>query len=198
VTPLVLASASAVRARLLAQAGVAFDVVPARVDEAAVKESLLARNVPMRGIADALAELKAVRVSSSRPGVLVLGADQVLVFEQELVSKSSSISEARMLLRKLRARKHALIGAAVLARDGVPVWRHVDSATLTMRAFSDTFLEDYLTHEGEAVLGSVGCYHFEGTGAQFFAHVDGDYFSVLGLPLLPVLAALRDHGVVPS
>ncbi len=195
--PLILASGSAVRARLLASAGVAFDVVPARVDEDAVKEALLAQDVPFRGIADALAELKAVQVSSSRPDTLVLGADQVLVFDNELVSKSLSISEARFLLHKLRGRKHQLIGAAVLARDGVPIWRHVDASTLTMRAFSDEFLDDYLAREGEAMLDSVGCYHLEGRGAQLFENITGDYFSILGLPLLPVLAALRDQGVVP-
>jgi septum formation protein len=197
-TPLILASGSAVRARLLASAGIVFDVVPARVDEDAVKEALLAQNIPMRGIADALAELKAVRVSSSHPGAIVLGADQVLVFEKELVSKFSNISQARTLLSKLRGRTHELIGAAVLAKDGVPIWRYVDNSTLTMRALSDKFLDDYLAQVGEAMLGSVGCYHLEGMGAQLFAHIAGDYFSILGLPLLPVLAALRDQGVIPS
>jgi septum formation protein len=171
VTDFILASGSAVRAQLLKAAGVAFHVVPARVDEDAIKEALLAQKVPMRGIADALAELKAVRVSKSHPGVLVLGADQVLVFENELVSKASNISDARNLLSRLRGRKHALIGAAVLAKDGVPVWRHVDSATLTMRSFSEAFLEAYLARDGEAALDSVGCYHLEGRGAQLFADI---------------------------
>jgi septum formation protein len=198
VTPFILASGSTVRAQLLASAGVAFEVVPARVDENTVKEAMLAQNAPLRDIADALAELKAVRVSSSRLGALVLAADQVLVFENELVSKSSTISEARTLLGKLRGRTHALIGAAVLAKNGASIWRHVDSATLTMRAFSDKFLEDYLAGEGETVLGSVGCYHLEGRGAQLFSNITGDYFSVLGLPLLPVLSALRAQGVIPS
>jgi septum formation protein len=193
-----LASGSAVRAQLLRAACVAFAVVPARVDEDAVKEALLAQNVPMRGIADALAELKAVRVSNSHPGTLVLGADQVLVFENELVSKSPNVSEARALLNKLRGRTHELVGAVVLAKDGAPVWRHVESATLTMRDFSDSFLEDYLAREGEAVLDSVGCYQLERRGAQLFANIAGDYFSILGLPLLPVLAALRDQSVVAS
>jgi septum formation protein len=198
VTQLILASGSAVRARLLAAAGVAFDIIPARVDEGAVKEALLAQNTPMRGIADALAELKALRVSRSHPGALVLGADQVLVFEQELVSKSSTISASRTLLNRLRGREHELVGAAVLAKDGTAIWRHVDSATLTMRDFSDAFLEDYLAREGEGVLGSVGCYHLEGSGAQLFSHIAGDYFSILGLPLVQVLGALRDQGVLAS
>ena len=197
-TSLILASGSVVRARLLASAGIEFVAIPARVDEDAVKEALLAQNTPMRGIADALAELKALRVSRSHPGALVLGADQVLAFEKELVSKSSNLSEARTLLGKLRGRTHELIGAAVLAKDGAPIWRHVDSATLTMRAFGDEFLEDYPAQEGEAVLGSVGCYHLEGRGAQLFAHIAGDYFSILGLPLLSVLAVLRDQGAIPS
>jgi septum formation protein len=197
-TRLILASASVVRARLLASAGIAFDIVPARVDEDAVKESLLAQKTPFRGIADALAELKAVRVSGSHPGALVLGADQVLVFENTLVSKSAGIPEARALLRKLRGRKHELIGAAVLAKDGVALWRHVDSSTLTMRAFSDAFLEEYLAREGEAVLGSVGCYHLEAVGAQLFSSVTGDYFSILGLALIPLLAVLRDQGAIAS
>jgi septum formation protein len=139
-----------------------------------------------------------VRVSSSHREALVLGADQVLVFEQELVSKSADISQARNLLRRLRGRKHELIGAAVLAKGGIPVWRYVESATLTMRDFSDALLEDYLAGEGEAVLDSVGCYQLEGRGAQLFANIEGDYFSILGLPLLPVLAALRDQGVMAS
>ena len=195
---LILASGSAVRARLLASAGVPFDVVPARVDEDAVKNALLAQNTPMRGIADALAELKAVRVSGSRPDTLVLGGDQVLVFENELVSKSVNIPEARTLLHKLRGGKHQLISAVVLAKDTVPIWRHVDNSTLTMRDFSNEFLEDYLAREGEAALEAVGCYHLEGAGTQLFASIAGDYFSVLGLPLLPILAALREHGVLPS
>jgi septum formation protein len=145
-----------------------------------------------------LAELKSVRVSQSHPGSLVLGADQVLAYGQELVNKSVNISEARMLLRKLRGGQHTLISAVVLARDAVPIWRHVDSSLLTMRDFSDAFLEDYLAREGGAALDSVGCYHLEGCGAQLFSHIAGDYFSILGLPLLPVLAALRDHGVIAS
>jgi septum formation protein len=197
-TSLILASGSVVRARLLSAAGVPFDIVPARVDEDAVKEALLAQKTPLRGIADALAELKAVRVSASNPGMFVLGADQILVFQNELISKTVSVSDARVLLRRLRGRKHELISAAVLAKDGVPLWRHVESSVLTMRNFSDKFLEDYLLQEGEAVLSSVGCYHLEGAGAQLFANITGDYFSILGLPLVPLLAALRDQGVISS
>ena len=200
VTALILASGSAVRARLLKAAGIAFDVVPARVDEDAVKEALLAQNVPMRGIADALAELKAVRVSNSRPGALVLGADQVLVFDNELVSKSSSISEARATVAQTaRAEAWQLIGATPCWRKTVSpfgdMWivRRSQCEPSAMRSSKGLSPR---TREGEAVLGSVGCYHLEGRGAQFVRATSSAIISRFsGLPLLPVLAALRDQGV---
>jgi septum formation protein len=193
---LVLASASAVRAQLLEAAGVAFEISPSHIDEDAVKESLLAERVRPHVIADALAELKALRGSSSHRGALVLGADQVLDFEGELLSKSDTIGEARTQLVRLRGRSHALASAAVLARDGIVIWRNVGHVTLWMRDFSDEFLDDYLRQEGEAVLASVGGYRLEGPGVQLFERIEGDYFSVLGLPLVPLLVALRDHGVL--
>lgn len=195
---LVLASASAVRARVLESAGVGFDIRPAHVDEEAVKDSLLAAGAGMRDVADALAELKALKVSSSQPDVFVLGADQVLAFEGELVSKCASLEEARTLLRRLRGRKHELISGLVLAKAGAPVWRHVESAALWMREFSDSFLDEYLAGEGEPLLKGVGCYRLEGRGAQLFERVEGDYFTVLGLPLVPLLGALRQHGIVAT
>lgn len=194
-TRLILASASAIRARLLEQAGVAFEVIPARVDEEPVKQSL--HSEPAQ-VAETLAELKAVRVSASHSGALVLGADQVLAFREAIVSKSADLSQARSVLCRLRGEQHELVGAAVLAKDGVAIWRHVDRAQLWMREFSDTFLDDYLKREGEAALASVGCYRLEGPGAQLFERIQGDYFSILGLPLLPLLAALRRHGVIGS
>lgn len=197
-TRLVLASASEVRARVLKNAGVAFDIHPARVDEDAVKDSLLAAKAPLRDVADALAELKAVRVSASQPDALVLGADQVLAFDGELVSKCTSLDEARTLLRRLRGQTHHLISALVLAKAGGAIWRNVETATLKMRDFSDRFLDDYLAGEGEGLLKGVGCYRLEGRGAQLFERVEGDYFTVLGLPLQPLLAALRQHGIVAT
>lgn len=191
---LVLASASRVRARLLAAAGVDFETLPARIDELAVKESLIGEDP--RNIADALAELKALRISSMRPGRLVLGADQVLSLEGALIDKSRDIDEARVVLRRLRGRKHELHAALVLARNGIAIWRHVSRAGMWMREFSDEFLEAYLACHGEIILDSVGCYHLEGGGAQLFLRVEGDYFSVLGLPLLPLLTALRDQRVI--
>jgi septum formation protein len=198
VTRLVLASASEIRARVLKSAGVEFDIRPAHVDEDAVKESLLAAKAPLRDVADALAELKAVRVSANRPDALVLGADQVLAFDGELVSKCASLDEARALLRRLRGRTHQLISALVLAKAGGAIWRNVETATLKMRDFSDRFLDDYLTGEGEDLLKGVGCYRLEGRGAQLFERVEGDYFTVLGMPLQPLLAALRQHGIVAT
>jgi septum formation protein len=195
---LILASASEVRARVLKGAGVDFEVRPAHVDEEAVKDSLLAAKAPLRDVADALAELKAVRVSVSVPDAFVLGADQVLAFEGELVSKCIGLDEARTLLRRLRGRTHQLISALVLAKAGGAMWRAVETATLTMRDFSDRFLDDYLSSEGEALLKGVGCYRLEGRGAQLFERVEGDYFTVLGLPLQPLLAALRQHGIVAT
>jgi septum formation protein len=197
-TGLVLASASQTRAKVLQNAHVAFEVRPAQVDEEAVKESLLAAGAPLHQVADALAELKAVRVSRSAPDAFVLGADQVLAFEGELVSKCADLEDARALLGRLRGRKHELISALVMAKGGSAVWRHVESAALWMRDVSDRFLDDYLAAEGEELLKGVGCYRLEGRGAQLFERVEGDYFTILGLPLVPLLNALRQHGMIAS
>jgi septum formation protein len=197
-TRLVLASASPARAGLLRQSGVAFEVRPAHVDEAVVRDAMRAEHADGRAIAGALAELKALRVSASDSEALVLGADQVLVCEDALLSKPETIPAARSQLQWLCGRPHQLLTAAVLARDGTPLWRHVDASTLRMRPFSDAFLEAYLAQEGDAVLGSVGCYRLEAMGVQLFEHVDGDYFSILGLPLVPLLAALRQQGVMET
>ena len=195
-TRLMLASASPVRAHLLEAAAVPFEISPARVDEEAAKASLLANGGRPRDIADALAELKALRRSISDPEALVLGADQVLEFEGECISKSSTRAEAEKLLRRLRGKEHKLHCAAALARGEQVLWRQVQTAKLWMRDFSDSFLRAYLDAEGDAILGSVGCYHLEGRGAQIFTRIEGDYFSILGLPLLPLLSALRDFEVL--
>jgi septum formation protein len=195
-TRLILASASTSRAGLLEAAGVTFQIQPARIDEDAVKASL--QDEGAGRVAEALAEMKAQRISMAAPDALVLGADQVLAFGDELISKSANLGEARALLRRLRGQKHQLIGAAVLAKGGAPVWRHAERASLWMRDFSDAFLEDYLARESDAALACVGCYRLEGRGAQLFSRIEGDYFSILGLPLIPLLAALREHGVIVS
>jgi septum formation protein len=193
VTCLVLASASTSRARVLSGAGVAFAVQPAHIDEDAVKASV----ADGQAVAARLAEQKALRVSASRPGDLVLGADQVLVCDGAILSKAETLADAAAQLKFLRGKLHTLISALALARGGAVVWRHVEEARLRMRDFSDAFLDSYLKAEAEDVLGSVGCYRLEGLGAQLFDSVEGDYFSILGLPLLPLLEVLRQQGVIP-
>ena len=173
-----------------------FQKQPAAIDEDAVKQSLLAEGASSADIADALAELKAVRVSARNPDALALGADQVLEFDGDLISKCESLEAAAALLRRLRGQRHCLITAAVMARGGAPIWRHLSRANLTMRDFSDAFLDDYLDMMGDHALGSVGGYQLEGIGVHLFARVEGDYFTILGLPLLPLLDFLRQNGFV--
>lgn len=195
-TELLLASASAARLAMLSAAGVAAETVPARIDEAAVKAAMLGEGAPPRDIADKLAELKALRVGARRTEALVLGADQVLVAEGRMFDKPESLDAAREQLCALRGRPHKLLSAAVVVQGGQPVWRHVGVATLTMRPFTEAFLDEYLAQIGDLVLTSVGCYHLEGLGAQLFARVEGDYFTVLGLPLLEFLGFLRARGML--
>jgi septum formation protein len=189
----ILASKSAARRAVLDGAGVAYEATVAGVDEDAVKAALLAEGAGPRDIADALAELKAIRVSMNRPG-LVIGSDQTLDLDGALYDKAEHVAAARDRLRLLRGRTHKLHSAVVVARDGAPIWREVVTASLTMRDFSDAFLEDYLATEGEHALGSVGCYRLEGPGAQLFSKIEGDYFAILGLPLMGLLDLLRRHG----
>ena len=189
----ILASKSAARRAVLDGAGVTYEATVAGVDEDAVKASLLAEGAGPRDVADALAELKAISVSRSRPG-LVIGSDQTLDLDGQLYDKAEDVSAARDRLKLLRGKTHRLHSAVVVARDGAPFWREVVTASLTMRDFSDTFLEAYLATEGEAALGSVGCYRLEGPGAQLFSRIEGDYFAILGLPLMGLLDLLRRHG----
>ena len=191
---LILASGSASRARLLAAAGVPFRVVPAGLDENPLKTQLREAEAP--GVATALAEAKAALVSRQEPSSLVIGADQLVEFEGRIINKCHDVAEARRVLAELRGKSHMLHSALVLARGGVVEWRHCSSARLTMRDFSEEFLTSYLAESGEAILSCVGCYQLEGLGAQLFDRIEGDYFSILGLPLLPLLAALRDKGVI--
>ncbi|WP_395672976.1 Maf family protein [Phenylobacterium sp.] len=194
---IILASKSAARRAVLTGAGVPFEVKVAGVDEDAVKAGLLAEGAGPRDIADALAELKAIRVSRSQGG-FVIGADQTLELDGRLYDKAESLDEARGRLVALRGKTHKLHSAVVVAKDGAPIWREVVTATLTMRDFSDAFLEAYLQAEGEEALGSVGCYRLEGPGAQLFSRIEGDYFAILGLPLLGLLDLLRNHKVLSA
>ena len=191
---LILASGSAARRQMLEAAGLTFEVDAPRVDEEAAKASLRAGGLKPRDQADALAELKALSVSRSRPD-FVIGADQMLALGSEVFDKPKDLDEARQHLTRLRGQTHELITAAVVAREGAIIWRHIDTPKLKMRAFSDAFLDNYMSRAGEHVLRSVGAYQLEGLGAQLFERVEGDYFSVLGLPLLPLLAFLREHGI---
>lgn len=193
---LVLASKSVTRRGVLEDAGVPFEAAGSGVDEEAAKRDLLAASATPRQVAEALAQKKALAVSAGRPD-WVLGADQTLEFEGRLYDKAETIEAARERLLTLRGRPHQLHSAVAVARDGAVVWREVESATLTMRGFSDEFLEAYLAAEGEAVLGSVGCYRLEGLGVQLFSKVEGDYFTILGLPLMGLLDLLRREGVLP-
>ena len=193
----VLASTSSSRAAILNAAGVVFEVRAPGVDEDAVKAGLLSEGLGPREIADALAELKAVRISGRTEG-LVIGADQTLELDGAMFDKAGSLDEARARLRMLRGRQHKLHSAVVVALNGAPIWREAPTATLSMRAISDDFLEDYLAREGEGLLGSVGCYRLEGLGVQLFSRIEGDYFAILGLPLFGLLDLLRRHGAVET
>ena len=193
---LVLASGSQSRKALLTAAGVPFTADPADLDEDALMEEL--KGAPAEAVAQRLAEQKALTVSRRHPGQLVLGGDSVIAFAGEFLSKCATLQDARALLSRLAGHQHLLVSAAALARDGALLWTYVSPCRMTMRPLSPQFLDDYLAAEGPAILSSVGCYHFEGRGAQLFDRVDGDYFSVLGLPLLPVLAQLRKEGILTS
>ncbi|HSV02225.1 MAG TPA: Maf family protein [Phenylobacterium sp.] len=194
---IVLASKSLARRAVLEAAGVRIEVADAGVDEEALKARLLARGAAPKAIAEALAAEKAAVAARGRPG-FVVGADQTLELEGRLYDKVATRDAARARLKLLRGRAHQLHAAVAVARQGEVVWREAATATLVMRDFSDAFLEDYLAREGAAALGSVGCYRLEGPGVQLFARIEGDYFSILGLPLLGLLEFLRREGALSA
>lgn len=197
--PLILASSSASRAAILRQAGLVFTVAPARIDETALIESLIAEGAKPRDIADALAEAKTLKVARNAPHeALVIGADQLLVCEGRIFEKPRDRAEAKAHLGFLAGRSHGLVGAVCGAAGGSIVWRHVGTARLTMRHMDEAAIEDYLDSAGDAVLHTVGCYQLEGLGAHLMSRVDGDFFSILGLPLLPVLDFLRTQGALKA
>jgi septum formation protein len=192
--PLVLASKSDVRGKILAAAGLRFEIRPAQIDERAVEAQ--AGPLDAAGAAGLLARRKAESVAAAQAGRLVLGADQTLARGSKRFSKPANRAEAAEQLRELRGRPHELNSALALVRDGEVLFEHVDRARLTMRNFSDAFLNDYLDMAGGAALASVGGYQLEGVGVHLFEQVDGDYFTILGLPLLPLLAFLRENGFI--
>jgi septum formation protein len=194
---LVLASTSVTRRRMLEAAGVPFEFVAPRVDEDAAKAAFRTNGLNARDLADALAELKAMRAAASRPGDIVLGCDQTLMLDDGTMLDKPGADVAAHL-RTLSGRTHSLYSAVVAVENGQPVWRHVDRAKLTMRSLSDAFIHDYVSLEGASITGCVGGYRVESRGAQFFSKIDGSHFTILGLPLLPLLDWLRIRGLLTS
>jgi septum formation protein len=198
--PLILASGSPYRRKMLEAAGLAFRVVPADVDEAALKRDLTSQTPKPApaAIADALARAKAQSVSVRHATATVIGADQILEHAGELLDKPGDLAAARAQLERLRGETHRLISAVVLTEEGQVVWSHVDEAVLTMRAFTPEFLDRYLAAAGDDLCRIVGAYEIEGLGIQLFERVEGDHFTIIGLPLVPLLAELRSRGVIAT
>lgn len=197
---LILASASVARRNMLQSAGLSFRVVPSTVDEDQIRRDLLARrpDAPPSLIAETLAQAKAEQVSAAHADALVIGADQTLEIGGRLVTKAPDAETARRLLLELRGREHQLHSAVALAQHGDADFTICDTATLRVREFSDTFLDRYIADAGDSVLSSVGAYELEGLGVQLFEATDGDFFTILGLPLLHLLRELRGRGVLPA
>ena len=192
---LILASQSPSRRQMLESAGLVFDVEPSGVDEDEITRSLLAEHAAPQDIAEKLAEVKALRVSARRPEAMVIGGDSTLACNGRLFDKPATMAAARKQLLSLRGQTHELFSSVVVARGGARLWHSNERARLTMRPFSEAFLDAYLARAGEGVLSSVGAYQLEKLGAHLFSRVDGDYFTILGLPLLPLLSFLAVHGI---
>ena len=196
--PLLLASGSEIRATLLRNAGLRFDIARPRVDEDAIRASLRAEETGPRDVADALAEFKAVKVSDKHPGALVIGCDQVLDLDGAVLTKPESPAAARQQLMDLRGKTHRLLSAVVICENGRPLWRHVGIARLTMRDFSEGYLDAYLTRNWPEVGNSVGAYMLEAEGVRLFSRIEGDYFTILGLPLIELLTWLGIRGDIAA
>ncbi|MAY86270.1 MAG: septum formation protein Maf [Pseudooceanicola sp.] len=195
---IILASGSETRASMLRNAGLVFDIERPRVDEEAAKAGLLAEQARPRDIADALAEMKARKVSARHPGAMVIGSDQVLDFQGQLLSKPDGPDHAIEQLSALRGQRHSLYSAAVIVQDGAPIWRHVGQVRLQMRDVSDAYLSAYVARNWEDIRHSVGAYQLEREGIRLFTAIDGDYFTVLGMPLLQVLNFLALRGDIET
>ncbi len=195
-TAVVLASGSSIRAKLLRDAGVIFTTKVSKIDEASIIASLKAEKAKPQDVVDLLAEYKAQRVAVNYSGAIVIGCDQILVCDKKIYEKAETLDEARITLQSLRGKAHQLMSAVVIFEQGKPVWRHMGRAQLVMRDFSDSYLEDYIEQNRDTILSSVGCYRLEEEGVQLFSHIQGDYFTILGIPLLEVLGFLRSRGVL--
>lgn len=195
---IILASASSTRLSLLQKAGVPVSAHPARIDEGAVRGSMTAEGAPSRDIADRLAEMKALKVANRHPDAVVIGADQVLEFDGCCLGKPATAEDARAMLLALRGNRHSLRSAVVLVHEGAVQWRHVGSATLTMRNFSDAWLDAYIASNLDRIRHSAGGYQVEEEGVRLFSAIEGDWFTILGLPLLPLLLYLGQRGMIET
>jgi septum formation protein len=181
---------------MLARAGVLFTIAPASVDENSIKTSVRAAGADVAEVAEVLAATKAQQVSRNHEGELVIGADQMLACDGDWFDKPASRAVARSQLMRLRGRTHELVSAVCVVRDGVVIWHHIERASVTVRHFSEDFVDEYIEKMDQAILATVGGYELEGLGAQLFSGIEGDYFTILGMPLLPLLDFLRGHGVI--
>ena len=196
--PVILASTSTIRQQMLRNAGLVFEAQPARIDEASIKASLLAEGATPRDIADALAEFKAKKVSDKSPGALVVGCDQILELKGQVFDKPQTRQDAIAQLGHLSGQKHQLLSAVVVYDDGKPVWRQIGVVQMHMRPLSDSFIKEYVARNWDSVQHSVGAYKLEEEGARLFTRVQGDYFTVLGLPLLDLLSYLTLRGILDT
>ena len=195
---IILASESKIRRKLLLQAEVNFQSIAAKIDEDAIKESLKNEDAKPKDISDALAEYKAIRVANNFPTDIIIGCDQILVCNNEIISKARTLNEAKETLKLLRGKSHQLLSSAVIYDNNKPVWRTTSRAQLFMRDFTDEYLEYYIQTSGTDILSSVGCYLLENNGVNLFNRIQGDYFTVLGFPLLEVLDFLRKRELIKT
>ena len=195
---LILASGSEIRAQLLRHSGLTIEAMPARIDEDAIRASLTAEGASPRDLADALAEMKARKISDKAPDALVLGCDQILECRSKVFAKPTNPNDARTQLRALRGQTHRLLSAAVICEAGKPLWRHVGEVRLTMRDISDAYLDHYVTRNWDSIRDTVGCYKLEAEGVRLFSRIEGDYFNVLGLPLIELLTWLGIRGDIAT